>query len=169
MKRLLSIVFFFFMLHIGGLYAQERPITVILMRHAEKDNDGTKDPSLSAVGQEFAQKLTHVFAETKVDAVYSTPFKRTIQTVTPLANQSRVTVNTYDASKSQELMDKIEKSKEKTVVIAGHSNTIQLVFNTLIKSKQLQPLGDDEYRKVFIITYDPKEPGKSTWLKLDLN
>ncbi|TDQ10288.1 phosphoglycerate mutase family protein [Pedobacter metabolipauper] len=168
MKKLFGILLIL-VVQSGLIYAQEKPLTIILLRHAEKENDGTKDPALSEKGKQFAQKISSVLAEVRIDAAYSTSYKRTNQTIAQLAAKNQVAVKTYDPSKSNELIREIERSGNKTIVISGHSNTVNLIYNLLIKDNPIKELGDDEYRKVFIITYDPAAPSKSTALKLDLN
>src|SRR5690606_37698994 len=54
---------------------------IILVRHAEKENDGSKDPSLSAEGQKRAEKLNEFLSDTKIDGLYATPYKRTLETL----------------------------------------------------------------------------------------
>ncbi|RZK80489.1 MAG: histidine phosphatase family protein [Pedobacter sp.] len=164
----------FFILVVAALFqsavglAQQKVVTVILLRHAEKMDDG-KDPELSNKGNQFAAMLAKLFADQKVDAVYTTAYKRTSATVKPLADENSITAINYDPAKSTDLVQAIEKSNNKTVVVVGHSNTINLVHNALIKDKKMQALGDDEYRKVFIIHYDKDNPANSTSMKLDLN
>lgn len=67
-------------------FAQQPVTTFILVRHAEKDmTQSTPDPDLSAEGHARARRLALLFEKTEIAAVYSTPFKRTRQTVEPLA------------------------------------------------------------------------------------
>ena len=150
------------------LSAQEKPVVILLMRHAEKATTGGADPDLSEKGKGFAAMLSTHFAELKVDAVYSTNYKRTIQTVTPLAVKNGVEVKVYDAGKSAELVKRIADSQAQVVVVSGHSNTINLVFNELVKSTQIQALSDEEYGKVFVIYYNKANPANSAFVKLSL-
>lgn len=169
MKRYFCLILLLICLHAGFTYAQNRPLTVILLRHAEKQDDGSKDPPLSIKGQEFSQKLADILKETKVNAIYSTAYKRTTETVMPLAKRNKLSISNYDPGKPKELLEKIRKSGDQIVVVAGHSNTIQMVFNLLITETQMEALSDDEFRKVFIIYRDFKEPLNSRYVKLDLN
>lgn len=168
LKNLVGLILILGLFQSFSLSAQDKPITVILLRHAEKLPEG-KDPDLSPKGQEFAVRLIKVFSNIKIDAAYTTAYKRTAQTITPLAEQNQLKLITYDPTKSNELVKQIEESGSSTVLIAGHSNTVNLVYNALIKDKKIEALGDDEYRKVFIIYYYPKNPSLSRAVKLDLN
>ena len=71
MKKLLLFVLLA-MLSVVELHAQQKPIIVLLMRHAEKATTGGADPDLSEKGKEFADRLNLHFSELKIDAVYST-------------------------------------------------------------------------------------------------
>ena len=168
LKNLIGLILILGLFQSFSLRAQDKPITVILLRHAEKLPEG-KDPDLSPKGQEFAVRLTKIFSDIKIDAAYTTAYKRTAQTITPLAEQNQQKLITYDPTKSNELVKKIEESGSSTVLIAGHSNTVNLVYNALIKDKKIEALGDDEYRKVFVIYYYPKNQSLSRAVKLDLN
>src|SRR5213078_1679446 len=66
-----------------------RPVTtVILVRHAEKNIEpNNPDPDLSAVGQARSQELARMLSGAGVNAIYATNFKRTQQTVQPIASQ----------------------------------------------------------------------------------
>ena len=66
-------IILFFLLAIGTMgFAQQTITTFILTRHAEKGDDGTKDPDLTQAGNERAQSLVRLLKNTKVDAIYST-------------------------------------------------------------------------------------------------
>jgi broad specificity phosphatase PhoE len=150
------------------LHAQEKPVMIFLMRHAEKATTAGADPELSEKGKAFAELLTTRFAESKIDAVYSTDYKRTKQTVMPLAAKNGIEIKVYDAGNSAALVQRIADSQDQVVVVSGHSNTINLVFNELVKSTQIQALPDDEYGKVFIIYYTKANPANSRFVKLSL-
>src|SRR3989454_12655624 len=66
-----------------------RPVTtVILIRHAEKVIDpNNNDPDLSPAGQTRAQELVRMFGDAGINAIYATQYKRTQQTVKPLADK----------------------------------------------------------------------------------
>jgi len=113
--------------------------------------------------------LAKIFSENKINAAYTTNYRRTIETISPLAALSQLKFILYDPAKTDQLLKMLNRRGGQTVLIAGHSNTVNTLHNALFNHKKMQPLGDDEYRKVFIITYYPQAPAKSTSLKLDLN
>src|SRR5216684_4306220 len=67
-----------------------RPLTtIILIRHAEKNIEpNNPDPDLSPAGQARAQEIVRMFGDAGVSAIYATQYKRTQQTVKPLADKS---------------------------------------------------------------------------------
>src|SRR5687767_11232877 len=109
--------------------------TIILVRHAEKV-DASQDPELSPEGKKRAERLTQVVKKYKPGAIYSTDFKRTRDTVAPIAARRKLQIQSYDAKKPADLVDVIMKSKTKRFLISGHSNTIPGLAN-LIGKKQL--------------------------------
>src|SRR5688500_8983040 len=64
--------------------AAAQETTVILVRHAEKA-DGPGDVALTEAGVARAMRLADVLKGAGIHAVYSTPYKRTTDTATPVA------------------------------------------------------------------------------------
>lgn len=136
------------------IVAQDREITIILLRHAEKDVSEAADkgdPLLSAEGRERAQRLIKKIGKYRPGAFYSTDFKRTRDTVAPLAAKRKKEVKIYDASRARELIDEITKSETKRFVISGHSNTIPPLVNLLAKKELFKNLEDSEYTVIWLI------------------
>ena len=124
--------------------------TIIIVRHAEKA-DSSRDPELSAEGKQRAQRLEQIIKKYKPGAIYSTDFKRTRGTVEPMAARRKLQVQTYDPSKTAELIDAIMKSKTKRFLIAGHSNTVPGLANLLGKKELFKNLDDSEYGAIWIV------------------
>lgn len=139
--------------------------TFILVRHAEKGSDGTDDPDLKPEGLERAAKFAALFKNTSVDAVYSTRYKRTKNTVAPLAKQKGLDVQVYDAAKPEVIDAIITQYAGGTVVIGGHSNTIPQIANLLTGKDEYKTFPDADYGNILIISL--LERGKTaevTWL-----
>ena len=132
----------------GTVAAQKK--TVILVRHAEK-MDASPDPDLSEQGKQRAERLAKVIKKYKPGAVYSTDFKRTRDTVAPVATRRQLKIQTYDAKKPEELIDTIMKSKTKRFLVAGHSNTIPGLANLIGKKELFKNLEDSEYGAIWIV------------------
>lgn len=125
----------------------------ILVRHAEKADDAGGDPELSPAGRERATRLARIVAKYRPGAVYSTDFRRTRETATPIAVRRRLRLQTYDARKPVDLVREISSSKTKRFLIVGHSNTIPGLANLLMGIELFRNLDDDEYGKIFIVRY----------------
>ena len=131
-----------------------RPVTtVILVRHAEKNIEPENpDPDLSPAGQARALELIRVFANSGVQAIYATQYKRTQQTVTPLANRLQLPVVTIDAKQSQELVQRVlTDNRGQTVFIAGHNNTVPEIIN-LLSGENLPHIPESEFDNLYIVT-----------------
>ncbi len=156
MKILLSLLLglFLFTLANNNLFAQHRKLTVILLRHAEKDiSEGadTANPELSAAGNLRAQKLVEIINKYQPDAIYSSNYLRTRATVRPLARKRRMMTQIYDPRNLNQMRDLIVSGKIKRIVVVGHSNTTPELANLLIKQDKYKNLAESEYDKIWII------------------
>jgi 2,3-bisphosphoglycerate-dependent phosphoglycerate mutase len=128
--------------------------TIILIRHAERADTGmtaSNDPELSAVGRERAERLVKLVGKFRPGAFYSTNFKRTRETVEPLAKKRNKKVQIYDPAKPQDLISTINSNKTKRFVIVGHSNTIPGLANLLTGKDLFKNLQESEYSVVWVI------------------
>ena len=148
MKRSFFVVILLSICLVGSTVAQKK--TIILVRHAEKV-DASQDPDLSAEGKQRAERLAKIVKQYKPGAIYSTDFKRTRDTVGPVATRRHLQIQTYDAKKPDELVDAIMKSKTKRFLVAGHSNTIPGLANLLGKKELFKNLDDAEHGAIWIV------------------
>lgn len=133
-----------------------KDITIILMRHAEKDKEDEEfgnsiDPRLSDEGKARAQKLAEVLLKYKPDAVYSSKFNRTLSTVAPYARGKRMQVQFYDHRNLKEIAGTVQAGDFQTIVVAGHNSTTPALTNILIGTEKYKALGENEYDKIFIV------------------
>jgi 2,3-bisphosphoglycerate-dependent phosphoglycerate mutase len=159
MKKLLLLLFII-ICFVETLSAQSELTTFILVRHAEKGNDGTDDPDLKPEGVERAKKFATLFTQSNIEAVYSTRFKRTKNTVTPLAQAKGLEVQVYESMKPESVDELITKHLGKTIVIGGHSNTVPQIANVLLGKNEFQPFADTEYGNILVITLVKRGDGK---------
>lgn len=108
--------------------------TIILVRHAEKASM-SGDMPLSEAGAARAKELARVLADARISAIYTTQYRRTQETVAPLAEALKLTpkqiqagAKEYPASVVREVL---ANHKGKTVLVAGHSNTTVDVLREL--------------------------------------
>jgi len=149
----------------GCAPGQEKITTFILLRHAEKINDGTSDPDLEVEGITRANHLVEVLQKTSVDAIYSTAFKRTRNTVTPLAKAKGIEITLYEAFKVEEIEKILKKHAGGTVVICGHTNNIPWTANLLTGTEQYKDFDDKDYTNLLIVSVVEKgKVSNVTWL-----
>src|SRR6266851_9911637 len=111
-----------------------RPVTtVILIRHAEKNIEpNNSDPDLSPAGQARAQELARMFGDAGINTIYATQYKRTQQTVKPLADKLGLPINQVDSKNTADLVARIHSQNSGQVVfIAGHNNTVPEIIAAL--------------------------------------
>lgn len=159
MSRFLYFFFFSIVLTIGNSFAQNWYTTIILIRHAEKMNDGTKDPALTEKGRARADSLVAILGSQKIDAIYSTAYVRTRSSVTPLAQAKGLAIQSYDASNLNYLDKILSQHAGGTVVVCGHSNTIPAAANYLVGGS-LKNFEDQEYSAILIAVVTEKGKGK---------
>lgn len=128
----------------------EDSITVFLVRHAEKTADKS-DPELSVAGKTRATALAAMLRSVKLDACFSSEFKRTQLTAAPTAVASKLKVTTWKAGKEKLLADELTtKYVGKKVLFVGHSNTVPLLMKHLGVA-QLPMIAESEYDNLFIL------------------
>lgn len=135
---------------------EEKPAeitTFILVRHAEKADDGTDDPPLTASGEARAQHLSFILQQSGVTAIYSTPFKRNQATAAPLASRLGLPVEAYDPNRN--VTDFLNETRQKhagqKVLITGHSNTVPAMLNALSGSNNYTDLAENAYDDLFVV------------------
>lgn len=151
------------------LLAQDLPVRIFLMRHAEKAVDSTKDPVLSEKGSQMASRLDSLLRETKINAVFSTSYKRTKMTASAVAMRNAVTIRDYDPSKVKLLLGQIEQEHLENVVVIGHGNTVPDFVNTLFPHAKMEVMAETDYGRLFVIHYYKNEPQRNNYFVLNID
>ncbi|HVE55224.1 MAG TPA: phosphoglycerate mutase family protein [Pyrinomonadaceae bacterium] len=162
MKIILSLFIGFVLFTFAGssVFAQHRNLTIVLLRHAEKDASPTADktnPELSSDGKLRAQRLVKIINKYKPDAIYSSDFIRTRTTAEPLAEKRKLTVQIYNHRNLKELADLILSGKIKRLVVVGHNTTTPALVNLLIGQEKYKALAESEYDKIFVVKIKKKK------------
>ena len=146
-------------------YAQSQITTFILVRHAERGEDGTKDPDISEEGKKRATRLAEMLSRTSIAAIYSTAYKRTRNTVAPLAVAKGLEVLLYEPLKGEVIDKMLQDHAGQTVVISGHSNTIPWTANYLKGNNELKDFADNDYTNFLVVSVLKKGTSTNvTWL-----
>jgi broad specificity phosphatase PhoE len=67
------------------------------VRHAEKMTDNQRKDPLLTLKERQAQALAQLLSKKKIDAIYSTDYKRTKATAQPTATNHGLSIETYDS------------------------------------------------------------------------
>ncbi len=137
---------------ISKLVKDPNATKLILLRHAEKESTGS-DPNLTSDGLLRAEELKKMLSNISINAIYSSSYNRTRQTVQNLSASKGITVAEYDASMPyQQLVDNIlSANAKKTVVLVGHSNTIPEILKMLSNNTFTTTINEDQYDNLFIV------------------
>ena len=138
----------------GYFITFRRPVTtVIVVRHAEKVIDpNNPDVDLSSTGQARAQEIARDFADAGINAIYATQYKRTQQTVKPLADKLGLPVTVVNSRSTADLLTQIKAQHSgQTIFIAGHNNTVPEIVAAL-GGPQYPIIPETEYDNLFIVT-----------------
>lgn len=128
------------------------PLQIYLVRHAEKKLD-VKNPSLTAAGQERSIELMRTLADIPLDKIYSSDYRRTIETAEPTAAFFGLDIEHYDPRALPNFSDQL-KAQFGVILVVGHSNTTpQLV--ELLGGDSISEIDEaSEYDRLYHIAYD---------------
>lgn len=140
-------------------------LTIIVIRHAEKKAEpDNPDPDLSPAGQARALELARMFGSAGINAIYATQYKRTQQTVKPLADKLGLTVTHVDARNTADLVARIRaQNSGQTVFIAGHNNTAPEIVAAL-GGPTFPMIPEAEFDNLYVVTVD--RTGKTKVMKM---
>lgn len=127
---------------------------IYVVRHAEKDTGN--NPQLTAAGRKRAGDLLQILQQKNIQRIYSTPYRRTIQTGDSLRIQQHIDTLIYKADTTgQGIYDKIVAAGDggKTILIIGHSNTVPRIIRKLgAKDFPSTDIPDMEFDNLYLIT-----------------
>lgn len=153
MKRIALLLFLAALLATSLVAAPNPVTTVILVRHAEKASQEDDSP-LTAAGTERANELVRVLAGVKIDAIYTTQFRRVQDTASPIATALGLTpvVRNTGPAYATDLAKHIRATHAgQTVLVVGHSNSTINVMKAL-GATDVTPMPESEYDNLFVLT-----------------
>ena len=158
-RRRIQVIVIYTAIAIGlaWFFESQATTTVIFVRHAEKAVEPADDPALSPAGQrrvaELARQLVDADVVAGIDAVYSTPFRRTEETARPIADALNLPINSYDAADTEAIMEHIVREhKGKIILVVGHSNTLPALIGNMGASKKVPLIAESEYDNIYIVS-----------------
>lgn len=158
-QRRIQVVIIYTAIAVGlaWFFESQATTTVIFVRHAEKTAEPADDPLLSLAGQqravELARQLVDADVVAGIDAVYATPYRRTVDTAQPVADALGLPITSYDAADTETIMEQIvRKHKGKIVLVVGHSNTLPALIGNMGASKKVPVIDEYEYDNIYIVS-----------------
>lgn len=138
-----------------------------LIRHSEKDrsNPDNEDPELTTAGLSRAKLWQEYFDSIPLSGIYSTGYKRTLQTIVPTAASKSLNPIIYPP---HDLVDNdfITRSNSGRWLIVGHSNTVPELTNTLMNIDSLKDIPDSLNSRLYRVDYR-SNPAKLSILHID--
>jgi phosphohistidine phosphatase SixA len=146
------------------LAAQDAALTVFVVRHAEKGPE-TPDPSLTDAGRHRAKALARLLQDAKITALYASEFKRTQETLAPLAKETGLIPMVVSAGKMDDLVQMLRALPAGSrAVVASHSNLVHLIVERL-SGQSVLPLGDLDYDRLIVVTVPKEGKGQAIVLR----
>lgn len=130
--------------------------TVILVRHAEKEQAG-ENPPLSDLGQDRAVVLAEILGSSGVSQIFTTQYLRTQQTAQPLADVLGITPESINRDASGDVyVDELtgqllSGSSRKVMLVVSHSDTIPRLIEQL-GAGEIPIIGEDDFDNLYIVT-----------------
>ena len=142
-----------------------QPVTVIIVRHAERATTDPRDPPLDSTGRVRADALLEAVRHAGVQAIYVTQYRRTRETAEPVARALGLTPEVIAAGSpvpahaSTVARTVLERHRGQVVLVVGHSNTIGPIARALGAAAP-ENLEDHEYEHLYIVTADGSAPAR---------
>ena len=126
--------------------------TFYLIRHAEKvrTNKSDRDPALNEKGIIRALNWKEFFIDKGISKIYSTNYKRTLETVKPIKEALGLNTILYSPS-NIDYKNFISSNKGEIVLVVGHSNTIPDFVNELINDQVYTQIDDLNNSNLYIV------------------
>lgn len=149
MKSILFVISVWMLAPFTNIFAESgvEARTIILLRHAETEPDGSRDPVLSMSGEERARNLAHMLEKMNIEHILTSYLLRTRLTATPLARQKGLEINIR--TMPEEVVSEIRQTGGHVVVV-GHSNTVPEIIR-LLGGPEFE-ISHDDYSGLYLLT-----------------
>lgn len=133
----------------AALPAAAQPL-VYLVRHGERQ-ELANDPGLSPAGEARAQRLAAMLADSGLRAIYTTPYRRTMEHAAPTARRLGLTPVVLPARDTEALLARLRShGSDEAVLVVGHSNTLPAVLHGLGYRAEVT-IAEDEFDRLFVL------------------
>ena len=158
--------------------AQEdfKPVTVFLVRHAEREDEPRQDPPLKKEGVARSQELAKLLGSAGIKTIITSHLARTKQTAEPLAtklNLTPISIRLRSNSNNPrliaeesttEVVNKILERSGESVLLVGHSNSLPDVIK-MLGGDTVPAIDERKFNDLFIVTVYAKGKAKVVHLK----
>jgi phosphohistidine phosphatase SixA len=124
--------------------------SVYLVRHAEKQSGGERDPVLTEAGQHRAEQLANWFQDKAIKDIWSSDYHRTRDTVKPLLSSHGLELMLYDPRDLPALSAKLLNNQNNALVV-GHSNTTPELARLLCDCV-IGDMDESEYDRLIVVS-----------------
>jgi broad specificity phosphatase PhoE len=143
----------FLLLFVSVSIASAQPV-VVIVRHGEKATNGGSDPDLSSAGRARADALARILKDSGITAIFTSEFKRTQETATPIATSISVAPTVVAAKDTARLIAKLHQLNGNALVVA-HGDTIPNIIKALGINSPIN-IPDADYSELLIVTLGDK-------------
>lgn len=153
-----------------------KPITVFLIRHAEREDEPRQDPPLSKLGIARSQAFARLLSTAGIKAIFTSQYARTKQTAEPLATKLGITVTPFTLKtnpanprqiaeeSTAEVTNKILEHAGQSVLVIGHSNSVPDVIK-MLGGDIVPTIDEKKFDDLFIVNIYAKGKAKVVQLK----
>jgi len=131
----------------------DRMFTIFLVRHAEKVTDPggeIENPPLSDCGTARAKALATQLRHVDLERIYSTSYRRTLDTARPVAAKRGLGIEAYDPASLKAFSMKLLDRGQNALVV-GHSNTTAVLAG-LLAGEAGEDFDESEYDRLYLVT-----------------
>lgn len=133
------------------LFAQSGGVTLILVRHGDRDHGSDPDEPLNALGQARAEELARVLGDSGVTQVYVTQLKRTGQTAAPLVAKTKAKLRVLPAEDLAALDRELRALPAGSVaLVVSHGGRLEPLLEGF--GHKVKAIAREEYDRMYWMT-----------------
>lgn len=133
------------------LLAQSGGVTLILVRHGDRDQGSDPDEPLNALGQARAEELARVLGDSGVTQVFVTQLKRTGQTAAPLVAKTKAKLRVLPAEDLPALDRELRALPAGSVaLVVSHGGRLEPLLEGF--GHKVKAIAREEYDRMYWMT-----------------
>ena len=145
---------------------QDDNYTLYLVRHSEKQADGSHDPALSGTGRNRSEQLANWFQDTDIEDIWSSDYRRSRDTAAPLLSTLGLELKLYDPLDLPALVSELLENRNNAVIV-GHSNTTPELARLLCHCV-IADMDESEYDRLIVVSINGDETKVETLAQTSL-